>query len=391
MNKITADFVFDGFELYRNAGIIYDQFGVLQELHYENSFDKSNFSYYPGLLTPGFINTHCHLELSHLQHKFNSGTGLLSFLNDVVKNRAYDMDVILEAIKDADNEMFHEGIVAVGDISNKTDTIKTKINSKIKYYNFIECFDFLQEEKAHIFLESYRNVYTEFGSLQKSLVPHAPYTVSKNLFSQINLLNSKDKVISIHNQEVQDEDQLFINNSGGFENFFGQFGFAINDFEPIGKSSIHYTMNNLSSEFQTILVHNTCMQESDISSAIKWNPNLYFTTCPNANLFIENKLPNYRYFIDQKAKICIGTDSLSSNWRLSILEEIKTIQKYQSYIPLMDCLQWATINGARALKMDDELGSFTKNKKPGINWIQAVSYNKNELKLNPNAVLTKLI
>ena len=63
----------------------------------------------------------------------------------------------------------------------------------------------------------------------------------------------------------------------------------------------------------------------------------------------------------------IGTDSYASNWQLDILEEIKTIQQETSFtIPLSEILKWATINGARALNMDKQLGSFEKGKRPGV-------------------------
>jgi cytosine/adenosine deaminase-related metal-dependent hydrolase len=62
----------------------------------------------------------------------------------------------------------------------------------------------------------------------------------------------------------------------------------------------------------------------------------------------------------------LGTDSLASNWSLNILDEIKTIRQYFPAIPFKEILQWATINGAIALQMDDQIGSFKKGKKPGI-------------------------
>ncbi|HQV66448.1 MAG TPA: amidohydrolase family protein, partial [Saprospiraceae bacterium] len=93
---------------------------------------------------------------------------------------------------------------------------------------------------------------------------------------------------------------------------------------------------------------------------------IFWATCPNANLYIENKLPDYQIFRDADAKVTIGTDSLTSNWQLSIWEEIKTIRKYQSYIPLEELLTWATINGAEALSYEDRLGSFEVGKTPGI-------------------------
>ncbi|HUR31557.1 MAG TPA: amidohydrolase family protein, partial [Saprospiraceae bacterium] len=88
--------------------------------------------------------------------------------------------------------------------------------------------------------------------------------------------------------------------------------------------------------------------------------------CPNANLYIENRLPRYASFIEADARMTIGTDSLTSNWQLSVLEEIKTIAKYQSIIPFDMLLQWATWNGAKALGKDDLFGSLEKGKSPGL-------------------------
>jgi cytosine/adenosine deaminase-related metal-dependent hydrolase len=70
--------------------------------------------------------------------------------------------------------------------------------------------------------------------------------------------------------------------------------------------------------------------------------------------------------VEQQCNIVLGTDSLASNHQLSILEEIKTLQQHFASIPLQTMLQWATINGAKALQTDATLGSFEKGKTPGI-------------------------
>jgi cytosine/adenosine deaminase-related metal-dependent hydrolase len=64
--------------------------------------------------------------------------------------------------------------------------------------------------------------------------------------------------------------------------------------------------------------------------------------------------------------IVLGTDSLASNRSLNIAAEIQTIRKNFPSIPLAEILQWATLNGAKALQMDDTLGSFEKGKKSGV-------------------------
>ena len=79
----------------------------------------------------------------------------------------------------------------------------------------------------------------------------------------------------------------------------------------------------------------------------------------------------------------IGTDSLASNWSLSILEEMKTIMKYQSGMAFEELLKWATINGAQALGFDDRLGSSEVGKRPGVNLLNKTKFKTtNELKLS---------
>ena len=117
---------------------------------------------------------------------------------------------------------------------------------------------------------------------------------------------------------------------------------------------------------QTLFVHNTLSRVEDIHAAQAWNEKMFWVICANANLYIENRLPHLQSFIEAGATMTLGTDSLTSNWQLSILEEMKTISRFQSFIPFDTLLQWATLNGARALGMEDDLGSLEKGKSPGV-------------------------
>lgn len=74
-----------------------------------------------------------------------------------------------------------------------------------------------------------------------------------------------------------------------------------------------------------------------------------------------------------KANITLGTDSYAGNRQLNMLEEIKSIQHaFGLSVPLAEILQWATLNGAKALQMQNRLGSFETGKQPGIVWIDKV-------------------
>ncbi len=372
MRKISADLIIthDGMPL-SDGVVIYDEetTEILDVL--EISEGIGDVKHHRGVLIPGYVNAHCHLELSHLKDVIPTGTGLIPFIQGVVSLRDFPQEVIDEQIIRADQEMFNNGIVAVGDISNKADTAITKEKSPIRYYTFVEMFDFLQEDQALTTFEGYREVFenqSDHGQNKKSYVPHAPYSVSKRLFDLINEHNQGDATVSIHNQELHAENQLFLDKTGEFLDFYKGFGLSLDQFEPIAKSAIHYTLEHLSTSFRTIMVHNTTTTKHDIAKAQIKNPQIYWATCPNANLYIENALPNYKDFIDCGAKMCIGTDSLSSNWQLSIFEEMRTIKRFQSDIDDIDLIKWATLHGAQALGYQD-LGRIVKGSRPAINLI----------------------
>ncbi|MEM9929059.1 MAG: amidohydrolase family protein [Bacteroidota bacterium] len=324
-----------------------------------------------GILIPGFINTHCHLELSHLIGKSQTGKTLLPFLVDVVTMREVPQEEIDAAIEKWDTYMWDQGIQAVGDISNKLDTAPVKRKSKIRYYTFVEMFDFLQPERAQESFEGYRAVYDGQSGLldgnAKSAVPHAPYTVSDPLYELINGLNDGNETVSIHSEETPAEDELFRSGTGAFFDFFKGFGASIEGFKATGKGSIYHALQHMDPDKRTLFVHNTLTTAEGIQAATEWGKNgVYFATCPNANLYIENRLPRYKTFLETNAKVTVGTDSLTSNWQLSILEELRAISKYQSYVPFDTLLTWATINGAEALQFDADLGSLEVGKTPGL-------------------------
>jgi len=364
----SADLIFTNLGTpLRNHIVVTDNDGVILDITNSDqvSGDVINVN---GAIVPGFINAHCHLELSHLKNQLPTGTGLIPFIKSVVTLRDFPESEILEAIDRADEEMYRNGIVAVGDISNKSDTAECKSKSRLKYYTFVEMFDFLQENQARSTFDNYLEVLksqSASNNNKKSCVPHAPYSVSVELFRLINAQNSSEQTVSIHNQETWHENAFFKNRKGDFINFYKDFGINISEFAATGKNSIYYAIDNMSPKANTLFVHNTMTEEEDIINAQSWNSNCFWVTCPNANLYIENKLPHYQKFIDQGARMCIGTDSLSSNWQLSILEELKTIEKYQSYIETELLVKWSSFHAAEALGYDN-LGVIGRGKKPGL-------------------------
>jgi cytosine/adenosine deaminase-related metal-dependent hydrolase len=349
--------------------IVTDESGTILDIADRDPFESSEIDYRPGALVPGFVNAHCHLELSHMKGMIPTGTGLVPFIQTVVSQRETSPEGIRAAIAEANREMEQSGIVAVGDISNVEDSFQEKTSSPLRYYTFIEVFDFMQKKLTQ---DSFRKAVKNSRALKlaagdkKAIVPHAPYSVSSDLFEQIRKHVQVGDRMSIHNQELVDEDRMFQTGKSSLIDFFESAGFDMSGFVATGETSLRYALAQLKKSTPTLFVHNTQTPPADIAFAEQALDEVYWVSCPNANLYIENQLPNYEAFIRQDAKVALGTDSLASNWQLSILEEIKTIKKYNSYIPTTTLLTWATKNGAEALGFEDTLGTLEVDKTPGI-------------------------
>jgi cytosine/adenosine deaminase-related metal-dependent hydrolase len=333
-----------------------------------------NIRYYTGALIPGLINTHCHLELSHLFHKIPEHTGLQRFVQQVMKHRGTREEIIAEAMKQADEEMYKNGIVAVGDISNLPVSRAVKLESKLYYHTFVETLGF-DPEKAVTIMKQAERMKAAFAPLKASIIPHAPYSISKELFAEIRRYTvAQENLISMHNQETVEENLFFEQKKGAFLNLYVFLGLDISFFKATGRSSLQSVLPELPAG-KVLLVHNTLTNESDINFAKARHNNLFWCLCPNANLYIEQRLPQVQLLKEAGLKITLGTDSLASNHQLSIIAEMKALQ--DAFLPehelgFEDLLAWGTLNGAEFLGIEAQYGSLEPGKKPGINLIEGM-------------------
>ncbi len=312
-----------------------------------------------GILCPGFVNAHCHTELSHLKNKIPKHTGLINFVQEVLKMR--NKEISTEILTSALKEIRDSGTVAVGDICNTKNSIAAKLQSDIHFTNFIEVSGFT-DDHAPSRMSAIQDVKKQFNEkgLNPTVVPHAPYSVSPALFRLIGE-TSAGKLISIHNQECEAENLFFQSGKGEMLELYKNLGIDISFFRPSFKTSFQ-TWHPYFSQQPVIAVHNTFITTPDVQAA----NNVSFCICIRANLHIENTLPPLQLLIDKKAHIVLGTDSLASNDSLNMYDEIKTIKKYFPEIPLETILQWATSNGAKTLQIGDTYGSFKKGNTPGV-------------------------
>jgi cytosine/adenosine deaminase-related metal-dependent hydrolase len=367
--KLKADYLFDGYKMLpADSVLICDQNGTVEGITHEDQ-TSGEVEDFAGMITPGFVNCHCHLELSHLKGQIPEKQGLINFVLSVMSQRFRPFPSKQAAIFDAENEMLGSGIVAVGDICNTGDSGIVKKARRLEYYHFIELLGWAPELAGTRFNAGKKmaDEFIELGLDGKhiSLVPHAPYSVSNELW---NLMEEgfRDRTVTIHNQESAAENEFFLSGKGDLNRLYEQMKMDNSHFNAPGIRSLPYYLDRLRNAERIILVHNTYMNEQDLTEASSFGKSLFLCLCPNANLYIENRIPDIPMFMKHTNRIVIGTDSLASNHQLNILEEMKSIKKIFPEISTLEMLVWATSNGAQALSFESGLGDFKKGKNPGI-------------------------
>jgi len=373
MRKISASFIFTNKnEFLRNGILVLDDNNVVTEvIDTSGEITETPFlEYYNGIIVPGFVNTHCHLELSYLRGEFQQTENLVGFVLQMLQKRENNYENRIERINCGDREMQLNGIVGCGDISNTNTSFETKAKSKLQYHTFIEVLGLNERKTEHLFNEAKEllNLATNCRIGNLSIVPHAAYSVEPNFLKYIFEYSiERNSIISIHNQESEEENSIFTNNPGELAEILKQVGWKKESFPNTNSSSFVSIAPYFPKQNNLLFIHNIFTKREDIELAQKLFKNRYWVFCPKSNLYITKRLPDISLFEKEHDRICLGTDSLASNDSLSILEEMKILPSRFSKLQLNYLLQWATINGAKALGMDTELGSFEKGKKPGVN------------------------
>jgi len=397
MRKLSAHYIVTGTGAILVKGIIIltDE-GIITEIIDTNGEldEKASVEFYSGVLVPGFVNAHCHLELSHLRDIFPEKTGLPCFLKNVIQHRNLEENKVIDEAHKADFEMWKNGVVAVGDISNTDLTFQLKSKSKIAYHTFIEALGFYPHRAERAFAWA-KYCFGEAHSigLRASIVPHAPYSISKELFDLISeFAKNQNSILSMHSQECSEEDALYRTGDGEMMRHLTEnLALDLRSFKPTGKSALESVINWLPQNNKLLLVHNirTTQIDIDLIQKIRSPKNTWFVLCPGSNLYIENWLPDIDLFRKNHLQICLGTDSLSSNHQLSILGEMKIIQSHFPGIPFSEIVIWATRNGAEALEMDNWAGTIEIGKKPGINLITGMDLQ--HFSIQPSTKVKRLI
>lgn len=396
----TADYLFTAREApVRNGYVECDDNGTV--LSY-GVYDPLKFSGKPvvrcrGFLVPGFANAHCHLELSYLEGMFRQGTGMDGFIKQINELRtAVVPEVRQKAIRDSLDSLVSQGVTCMGDISNCDESfaVKKEKADLIFTRTFLEVFG-TEPEDAQQVLESALDLQREAASLglQAAPTPHSCYTMSPLLNRLSAAKGLESGYISYHSQESREEEDMLRYGTGPLaEDYRGR---GTTQLPVTGTGALEYFIDNLSGAMDmpvagnVLLVHNVALDQRSIDVALGNLKNPYWVLCPLSNIFIHRALPPVQLMRKNGLKICLGTDSLSSNTVLSPVAELKCLQDNFPDVPLSEMIGWACLNGAEAIGCSEYMGSIEVGKTPGIVLISDVDVDN--IKLTGTSRSTRLV
>lgn len=325
-----------------------------------------------GALTPGFVNAHCHVELSHLHKKFVKGSGMAGFIDQINALRDWaGRERKQELVKEWMDKMWSDGVSAMADISNDDSSFDVKSSHRMYTRTFLEVFGSEPEmcEGVMADVTALQKLADSCG-IDAAPTPHSCYTMSPALLSESAAAGLKRGYISYHSQESQEEEDLLLTGSGAMYENRVRNGMST---PPVtGESSLKYFLHRLEHahaapyDEHVLLVHNVCLSQSDIDAAKRVMNNVWWAVCPLSNIFIHNALPSIPLMRENGLSITLGTDSLSSNDDLDMVAEMFCIHENFPEVPMSEILEWSSLNGACFLSKENELGSLERGKKPGI-------------------------
>jgi cytosine/adenosine deaminase-related metal-dependent hydrolase len=326
------------------------------------------------VLLPGLVNAHIHLELSWLRGRVPPAPVFTSWVKQLIVARGGaverpDDPTVLSAARDAAREALETGTVAVGDISNSLASVAVMVETGLRGVVFHELLGFRETSSALVDrTEPLRAAARERGDglVRVSVAPHAPYSVSPELFRAVRAAVSASGApwTSVHVGESPEETELLATGTGEWARMLRWIGAWRDDWTPPGTGPVEYLDGLGVIDARTLVVHGVQLTDADLARVAKRGATL--VTCPRSNQWVGVGVPPIERFYASGASVAVGTDSLASVEDLNLFSELKAMRWLAPRVPAGRLLESATLTGARALGLDQELGSLTPGKRAEI-------------------------
>lgn len=322
-----------------------------------------------GAILPGLVNCHAHLEFSALAGCIPPQERWEEWLEATIAHReTLDPAEVETGIIKGLEALRQGGTALVGEVSNTGVSLPYLENSPLDYHLFYECLGFNLKERLDL-TESFE-FFAEGGlaeNLHISAAAHAPYSVSAALFQAVSRWNGDSKRQTVHLGESRAELDFLAKGNGFFKDLLQRRGRWLEDFSPPGPSPVAY-LHDL--EFlgpRTLAVHGVWLEEPDCDLLAR--SQTWLVLCPRANRYTGAGVPPVDLLLQAGVNLALGTDSLAGNWDLNLFGEMRWLHRNFPAHPGDLWLRLGTLNGAKALGRDLDLGSLEPGKKAALGFV----------------------
>jgi len=312
-------------------------------------------------MIPGLVNAHTHLELTRLNgriSKFSSFTDWLSQL--IEERRSWTPEEYLASAGEGARESLASGTTLVGDISASGLSWRALKAARLRKIIFEEMIALSPAKLGESLARLHgRLAAVEQDELLRSGVsPHAPYTVSPELYrSMAELAREKGMLVTSHVAETRDELRFLEYGTGEFSDFLIGLEALPADWIPPALPPVAY-LEKLGVLRNLLLIHGNYLDAESISMIFKSHSSVVY--CPRSSAFFGHENHPVRQLLDMGVTVALGTDSLASNESLSILDEMRFLARLRKDLRSEEIFRLATLNGAAALGFRGRLGRLRR-------------------------------
>ncbi|MFL6281316.1 MAG: amidohydrolase family protein, partial [Vicinamibacterales bacterium] len=230
---------------------------------------------------------------------------------------------------------------------------------------FYELLGFSAPEPEHVVAQARVALNTLPARMEwsRTIVPHAPYSVSPNLFRAIGSA-AGDAPMSIHIGESREEMEFLRDGTGAWRELLGQLGVWNDKWEPPGCGPVEYLDRLGLLNDRLMAVHGTQLPDGELARLVSAGATL--VTCPRSNRWTRAGTPPIERFYESGVRVAIGTDSLASVEDLNVFQELACVRRVAPRVPARRLLESATIAGATALGLGHEFGTMESGKRAAL-------------------------
>ena len=309
------------------------------------------------VLLPGLVNAHCHLDYTMMRRSISPQRTFTEWIRRInALKRSLDNADYAAAIAHGFEELRMYGTTAVANIESFPELLHGLPRPPLRVWWFLEMIDVRHRatsedtiEGALSFFENQPDWLGGFG-----LSPHAPYTASGSLFElSARAAEEAGMLVTTHVAESREEWDMFRHAKGELYDFMLKLGRWMFDCEP-GRTPLGHVFAHAKPGPGWILAHMNELDDSDFAALAALAPEARPSVvhCPGSHRYFRHAAFPLRRLQECGINVCLGTDSLASTLTLSMFDEMRIFARREPLLPAAEILQMATLNGARALRLD---------------------------------------